>query len=271
MKKMVLDPVAKRLSFINGSRVVATTDGTLVCLLPTIHTFSDVEVTFPDFAKDQWYSYTGTVQYRTFTDDYIVSSTGDIWVTAMAQELDEVAETLMEVPAGADFIAARIRLSRTSAPSHNWVNTSLSVLPVQDQWMPLLGGGSLLMEAGMGMARALHLEAKAGDLVLSVQQSVGESALDDWVSWNNGVSASSGSERRVGQHYYVSAKGLPIHRPATSSSYRTYTDTASSLPFVNSIIGRHDKTGAQPASYTDATDYSSTYSVDLELQFGRRS
>jgi hypothetical protein len=249
---------------------VASTDGTLVCLLSTVHSFAGKVVTFPDFQKDKWYNWWYTTAWQPFAPPngrIDLMEDCRIIVTAIEQEYDEVAQTLMPVPDGADYMMARVKINRTTAPATTWMGNTLQVLPVQDKWIPLNNGGSLLMEAAVGMARAMHLEMKDGNLVLSAQQSVGQTALNDWVAhgdaWPTGFNSRNG-----GVNGYVTAKGLPIFDPNTATSRKHREDSANWPTSVNRALNQG---GTQECTYADVSQYQSVYSVDVDVQFGRRS
>ena len=269
MKGYRFDRAARRLEFINDSRTVATTDGTLVCMLPTIHSFTGQLVTFPDFQKDKWYHWDFQTAWSPLAPpngQIDLLEHCHIWISAIEQEYDQVAQTLMAAPDGSDFVMARLQLSRTTAPTHTWIGSTIGVLPVQNEWIPM-NGGSILVEAQIGMARAMHLEVVGGNLVLSAQQSVGQAALNDWVAFGDAWPAGFAS-RNGGQQSYFTNKGLPIYDPNTATSKKTRTDNANWPVNVGRALHQG---GSEQCTYTDATNYQSVYSVDVEVQFGRRS
>jgi hypothetical protein len=265
MKGLQFDPVAKRIRIVNGDRVVATTDGTLVQLLPAVNAISRA-VTYAHFATDYIYTFlwgvkcTTTVSGGVFVDHYTPSTTAWVWTTAKPQErMDDI--DLMAVPAGADFMAGRLRLNRTTAPSSSWQNHVLGVLPIQGEWIPFEGAFSALVEADVGMARALHLVMSGGRLLLQAQQSVGPPPGGVPASFGDGIKP--GFSYAGGRLSVGAAAGIPVLM--RSGPVNWSGSTTSSGP-----IGPPSQNSTGLAT-SDISSYASTYSVDIEVQFGRRS
>jgi hypothetical protein len=102
-KGFQFDATLGRIQFINDARVVATTDGTLVNVLPTVHTFSGQTLTFPDPPKDVCYFWAAS--NREVAGPPAQKGRGETcacFITALAQEYSNKT-TLMAAPAGADF------------------------------------------------------------------------------------------------------------------------------------------------------------------------
>ena len=250
----------------NGSRTVQTTDGTMVNLLPGAYDVNtSATLAFPDFTKDYGYNWWFTVQ----------SGGGSMWgldegcttvLTIPAQEY-QTETVLQAVPAGMDFFLARIRLTQTVAPTAAWAGSAVTPLPITGQWMPF--SGSVLMEAEIGMARAMSIYIKpnanpalAGELVLHKQQSVSTppGGFGAYGSSPTGFGARTGGEWVVG-----STGGIPV-------LVLDQRDTApvispNSFPSQQYRIGNVNACGLS----SFGIGYASTYTVEIQGAFGRRS
>lgn len=247
------DPVEKRLTIDYEGRRVATTAGTLVNVLTTSTDLEGETVSFPDFTKNNYiiaeYSVAG------FAPPFDVTEQGRSYVTAVPQEYDQSAE-LMDVPAGADFFCGHIKLDRTSAPSHTWLEQTVGMILPENVSIPFLGGLSALVEADIGFARMIHLYMEDGKLKLGRQQSVC-TAPGQGADWNAVTGGADG-----GRTSHGGTAGLPIYGIAT-------TGTAYSSATYQ---GRCNRGGSNQPSLSDPTDHASTYSIDIiNLRFGRRS
>lgn len=259
MKGIDVSASLGRIRFENNSRIVATTDGTLVCVLPTLQTFAP-GLTFGDFSKDICYFWTGSVRDPGGGPQQAQSCS--CMITALPEET--VTDTvLMAAPAGADFFIGRVKISRTTAPSHTWMGRTLGVLPVQSQWMPIPGSFSALLESEINVSRAMHIFITGGNLVLRKEQSVGPApggygtfpVLTDALLYHH-----------RGSLTFLTTAGTPVYlRDQKQVGYVAGGSviTGSSTTF--------QRTGASPCATSDVTNYSSIYTVDIEGRFGRRS
>lgn len=265
-----IDPDTRQFKIIRGSRVVSTTDGTLINLLSDLVELNDVSVDFPDPAnKDYAYAF----HYRqdrnilTTPDSYIQLNTCQTFFTRRPEEYS-ANQNLIAAPAGADIFVGQMRISRTTNPSHTWLEQTLGVLPKTDAWIPMTG--STLMEAALGISRAMHVFISGGNLVLQREMSISTGA-GGYGSY--GTIASPAADNIEGSEllYNVGA-GVPAWT-STSSPYKksdsdeTQTDSALGPP--NYEI--HRISGSDPCSTTDPTNYRSIYSIDFRGHFGRRS
>lgn len=255
-----------KITITNGSRTVTTTDGTLVNLLP--HTYDVSLVTsavFPDFAKDYAYNWWFTVQ----------RGTGSNWGldegcrTALTIPPAEFAQEtiLRSVPPGVDFFLARIRLNRTLAPTHTWGGSVVTPLPIMGQWLPF--SGSVLMEAELGMARAMSIyivpnanPELPGNLVLHRQQSISTPPGGFGLY---GAAAEGFGERSGGEWVVSASGGLPV----LALDVR---DTATVIS-TNSFPSQQYRRGNVNACLTSGAgvSYASSYTLEIEGSFGRRS
>lgn len=251
-------------------RTVSTTDGTLVCLLPTALSLPARTLTFPDFSKDEGYVWTGSVrQPGTSTTTYQKAESCAVFVTAVPQEYSNKT-VLADAPAGADFFIGQVKVSRTTAPQNTWMGRTLAVLPVQAQWMPIAGALSALMEADIGMARAMHIyidddaaSATYRKLVMEAEQSVSV-AIGGWDTWSVGAAGQSLFDRGIVAENVT--KGIPVFLRAGSKSYG-YTSPTGSFTMPTT----YQKGGSSPCARGDTTVYTSVYSIDIQGRFGRRS
>lgn len=253
----------------NGSRVVSTTDGTLVNLLPSAYDYAaSVTVTYPDFQKDYVYRWWWQNDYN-FTFETAQRANSCLTSISAVPQLFDDTTTLAAAPAGADFFAARVRINRTTAPSHGWVNNdTIVVLPIQNQWIPFFG--SVLLEAGIGMARAMSIYIDGGNLVLRRQQSVSVAAGGFGTF---GQTPSTSQSRSGGENVRGSADGIPVG-PLRDTKGPTI-DTASGFPDAALHVGSARQTNRRGQSdacvFTDNTNYTSVYQVEIQGAFGRRS
>ncbi len=259
MKGFDIDPDTNRMSIINDSRTVTTTEGTLICLLPTVYSFLGQTVTFPDFSKDIAYIHTQDLDSN-FEFFFSFGEGCSVFITAIPQELS-TKTTLMAAPAGADFFIGHVRLSRTTAPASTWQQETIGVLPVQNQWINTAGAFSTLVEAQWGMARAFHIYIdSSNNLVIERQQSVG-TAAGGYGSWQGPISQ---GYRGSGSIVARTTQGMPIFARAGAKA-RGYIGTNN--PQVEYRINN----GSSSCASSDVTNYTSVYTVDVVGRFGRRS
>jgi|GEM_PF-2453170 len=272
MKGFVVDPVAKRLRIVNGARVVATTDGTLINLIPTLHTFTGITVDYPDPPKGEIRGWKGFQQVviDVSTDEYLQRQTTQTWYCRNSGDL-ETAQDLVDAPAGADIFIGWVRLNRTTNPTHQWWGVTLNPLPPVNSWIPWNGSGWL--EGSMGLTRLLHLVIEGGKLRLVLQQSVGPKVGGAGNTF--GITPpSSLFARRVegsgGIFFEVNGSGVPVWTSAATIVTRTLS-TGSPLTYnPPDYVDRHPTLGSFPV-VADPTNYRSVYSVDVRGYFGRRS
>lgn len=273
-KGIEFDPVAGRITIVNGSRTVATTDGTLVCVLPEVLEVDDAELIFPDFQKDNLYAHSWGSDYATATGDYYDGESCAVYITALPEEYSDKT-VLADAPDGADFFIGRVRLHRDTSPLSTWMGQSIGVLPIEDEWLPW--SGSCLMEADINMARAMHIyidddsgSATYRKLVMEAEQSVGPPIGGFSTGFSSGTASldwSGGSLRNGGNTATGSRNGFPILLRAGSKS-RGWAGPHG-MPF--SQPNQYAYNGASPCSRSDTTSYTSIYSIDVRGRFGRRS
>jgi hypothetical protein len=149
---------------------------------------------------------------------------------------------------------------------------TLAVLPVENQWMPIAGAMSALMEAEVDMARAMHIyiDTVTGNLVMEAEQSVGAAAGGYTGNTNGGT----GFSRSDGLNYndrgnalYATTRGIPIYKRSSKS----YGYTAPAGGFLGAVYNTYERGGSSPCARSDTTVYTSVYSVDIKGRFGRRS
>jgi hypothetical protein len=260
VKGLDVDVSLGKMQFINGSRVVATTDGTLVCFLPTVQSFAPT-LTFPDVAKDICYYWSGSVVSIGGSPNQQGQACSCL-ITALPEET--ASDTvLMAAPAGADFFMGRIKISRTGAPSHSWMGRSLGVLPVQSQWMSIPGAFSALVESEVNLARAMHVFIDSGNLILRMEQSIGPppGGYGPFPTMTDGI-----THWHEGELVFNLATGTPVYlRDQKSIGY------SPGGSFFTGPSRTFRRTGGSPCATNDVTNYSSTYAVNIEGRFGRRS
>lgn len=248
-----------------GGRTVITTDGTLICLLSTEKTYSPT-VTFAGGTKDfayvnRWFQSTAPV------DQYHQESFGSTIFTRIPEETTQTT-VLGAAPDGADIFVGQVRLNRTASPTHTWFNETVNTKPEVNVWIPWTGSG--LIEAATGLARAMHLLIEGGNLVLKLQQSIATAAGGFGL---RGDSIGRSPTGKLGLSVtFNSAPGFPVWTSASSPyTKQGSSDTTSSSALGAPLYNPYARTGSDPASTTDPTNYTSTYSVDVRGHFGRRS
>lgn len=246
-----------------GARRVATTNGTLVCLLPTRQTFNRT-VTFPDFAKDYYYHWEFDERYRSGDGSYAIGNSAQAFITAKPQEYSS-KQTLMAIPAGADFFLGQVVIQRTGAPANTWMGGAINCLAQQGVWMPWRG--SCVVEQMINMTRAIHVSIEGASLVLELEQSVGP-APGGYGSYGDSSPASV-ANKTGHTETYGSVAGMPVWT-STSAPYRS-EDSATGSDW-HTINWKSTQLGnTKSASVSDPTNYASTYSLNIRGRFGRRS
>lgn len=245
----------------NGARTVQTTDGKMVNLLPAAYDYTaTINVTFPDFTGKTWaYNWWFTVQ-GPVGGNYGLDNGCRTALVIPPQNFNNVTN-LTAAPPGADFFVARVRLNRTVSPTHSWGGSAITTLPVTNQWIPF--SGSILMEAELGMSRAMSIYLSGGNLVLHRQQSVGPPA-GGYGTYGSSPNFPPGA-KTGGEWLSGSAQGIPIQTINVRDS-PTVTDSNSSA-VQNNRMGNTDACSVSLPS----TNFTSTYSVEIVGSFGRRS
>lgn len=273
-KGFVFDPAVPRLTIVNDTRTVTTSDGTLVNLLTTGINLSAQTFSFPDFNKSDAYVWTTSTKNVPFSspDKWQHGESCTVFITALPQEYSAKTE-LASVPAGADFFIGKISLARTSAPANTWMGRTIAVLPKQSNWLPIPGAFSALMEADVGMSRAMHiyidddpLSAHYRKLVLEVQQSVGP-AIGGFGSFGTTFAPTGGSANGGAVTAGGAGQGIPILVRAGAKVYG-YTPSGGDTTQFSTA---YSESGGSPCARGDTTNYADTYTYDLEGRFGRRS
>lgn len=214
-------------------------------------------------------------------ENYSKSEAAQVFFTRTPQEYESAID-LVEAPAGADFFVGMVRITRTNSPSHQWWGRTLNPLQPENAWIPWMGSG--LIEAGLGLARAMHLVIEDGYLKLIAEQTVGPACGGAVRRWGDGAGESSDLDQaanifvtrqdREGGSFRVNTTPGIVVWTSTSSPYRTTNSaTQNGLSFIANPTDLNSCPYGRPnaASTTDPTDYESVYSVDVRGHFGRRS
>lgn len=267
--------VDNEFQILNGTRVVFTTEGTLVELLPTLEEFSDKTVDFPEPPKDYIYAWRGKDD-RGFNpapdvpDSHAQNNTAQIYFTRTPQEY-ESSQTLMVAPDGADIFFGFVRVSRTTAPTHTWYGQTIGPLQKESQWIPWIGSG--IMEAACGLTRIMHLVIEGGNLVLVTEQSVGPACGGAEHEWGDYPASSifTTTGDNEGGNFVVNTTAGFVVWTSTSSPYRKSSNRVIDTDGNPADFTTHQIGGSDPVTTTDPTAYRSVYSVDVKGYFGRRS
>lgn len=283
-----IDLSAGVLTISNGARTVIDTSGRMVSLLDSTHDYNATfNVTFPDFTKGWAYTWRWYLAYSAGSGGktYARLEEGDAFITAPPQEFS--ADTVLDAaPAGANLVAALVKISRTTAPS-TWFGQPIGVKPPPSVFVPLYG--SMLMEAELGMARAMSLYINgSGNLVLNRQQSVGAApgytdggAPEHTMAFQNPASPPGGGGVDVqGGEWAYDGTGLGMlvyTDPATMHGAINHGTVTLGAPGYPAPLADYRRTtashtvGSSALPVTDPTDYTSVYSVQIKAKYGRAS
>lgn len=286
LKGYVFDTVAKTMTFHGGAAAptLVIPDSIPVILLPDEVAVTDHNAVLPDASKGRMYTHIW--RYIRPPASFTGTEAGRAFVTALPQEWSDTT-ALLDAPDGTDVFVGQIRLSRTSAPSHNWLGSAINKLVPENVWITVLGGTSMLVEAHLGFARALSVyldddpeSAPYRKLVLHQQQSIGP-APGGYGGFGTGYSAFSNPGNfdtgNSGETGHNGTAGWPVYYPGDTGAphYRfrnvpiDEADPFSAALWVPPTTYR--ASGSTPPSITDPTNYSSTWQIDLRGHFGRRS
>ncbi len=254
-------------------RRVASTGGTLLQFMATSQIF-EASITFPDPAKGQIYNWCGSVQ-RAPGDNFFATRSGRSVVGARPQEWTGTV-VLGTVPAGADLLMCQATFSRTVAPSHLWFGTAISpVIPLN---VAIQMAGSMPVEAAIGITRSLTIDiipgedGEDGSLVALLEQSVGPAAGNFRAIGEVPVQTpdTSTNTNRSWENVGVGGAMLPVlarYEIDQGQAYSGVFGSAQAETFANSA--RYGFSAQAP--YDDPTNYSSTYNLIVNANFGRRS
>jgi hypothetical protein len=270
MKGIEFDATDGRITIVNGARTVATTDGTLINLLPDEVSIDDETATFPDFDKSNTYVWTWS--FTSVVGGYDNRSSCVTSISVLPQEYSHTT-TLMSAPDGADFFIGMVRVNRTTAPSHTWMDATIDPPVSEGEWVPW--AGSMLIESDINFCRALHiyidddpLSATYRKFVMRVQQSVGppDGGLDDeFPNGGSGVSVSVGGVVNGANTTSGPTSGFAVVQRDAKQTQQVQANPGTNWK------ARHWTAGSNACARDDNTDYTSVYSVDIRGRFGRRS
>lgn len=253
-----------------GPRTVLTTDGTLINLLPPSQDVNTtVSAVFPDFSKNYLYNWRHSFSYGGGNVAY--NSGCAVSLTIPPQQWSEETN-IVAAPSGADIFVGRLTLTRTAAPNSQWNGENLDPLQPMGVSIPFISG-SLLMEAKLGMARALSVYVSGGQLKLHRQQSV-STPPGGWGTYGNSYNSISPNSGSGGENVNGGVQGIPVLQ-TSSKVLSAYTrDGGIGAPSYDerarlgaSVVG-HDPC---PLPNYSSYNYASTYQVTISGAFGRRS
>lgn len=263
-------------------RVVLSTSGTLVNFLPQ-KTNIVQQIVFPNFDLDFLYHWEFQSDYRQIPDRvYGWAAYAQAAVTAIPQEY-EVEVPVIAVPVGADIFWGSVTLTRTQAPATPWLGVSITPLVPVGVSIPMTG--TMLVEAGFGMARALSFYIQGGFLIARIEQSVSV-APGGYGTYGTGVKS---NEDSAGGWNWSSTyqpnfpgtgptnparNGLPVYDPATApyvvAGSGTIAANAAGQPTPSAAVFTYSY-GQPNGAAIPSANYQSVYSVNITGRFGRRS
>lgn len=260
----------------NEARDALVSSGSLIGFLPEEHTFSDTAA-FPDALKGRLDAWSWYATWNPVGAGYGWDCFGVAMVGARPQEYAS-NRTLGVAPAGANLFLGRARVIRTSGPSHPWLGQTLAVPGFNNQWVPINGAVSMELEEAVGFSRGLSIyiadgtdaaPGTAGRLTLRLEQSV-SGKCGNLQAWGSS-SVSSGGSSAGGENRWAGAgsTGQPVLIPTAEPGRKVSSGTTGNPLSVGRT--RHKWDGPDPPTYSDPTDYSSTYSVEVVGRFGRHA
>ncbi len=261
------------LKVLNDLRVVFSTEGSPVNLLPMLYSFTGQVLTFPDPPKDYVYGWRGRDD-RGFNpapdepDSHAQTNSCRTWFTRTPQEY-ESSTTLMAAPAGADVFFGMVQFTQTTAPTHTWYGVTLIPMQKTGESIPWYGSG--MMEQALGLTRLMHLVVEGGNLVMVAQQSVGPAvggAVHEWGDYPAGNIFSTAGDNEGGNFVVGTTPGLIVWwssaSPYSKSGSRVINTDGNPADYIDKQRGQGDA-----CSITDPTNYESVYSVDIAGYFGK--
>lgn len=258
-----------KIVITNGSRVVSTTDGTLLQFL-TGEVEYNTTLTFPDPAKRQIYQWGGAIQ--TAPGGYFATRVATAGVGAVTGTTT-TSFNISTKTAGADIFIGRVEFTRTQSPSHGWIGQPIS--PLLPQSVPIqMNGGSMIVESAFGIMRAVTFRVNDTHLVMERQQSIGPTAIFDSGGIPVTVPSTSIPPNNINRGFENIAVGgatLPVHSNAVLQEQDTFPPDIFGAVSASSFIDARRYGGSSPVPYSDPTNYTSVYSVRIRGRYGRRS
>lgn len=262
----------------NGSRATFTTAGDLVQFLTTEQTYS-ASLAFPDVPKGELYGAAYDIDYTAGgggPSQYGYDIINVAGVGARPQEWSNTI-TLGSVPSGAEVFIGRATLSRTVAPSHGWVNGTISPRVPMGVGIQITGSFTLEQELGFGRGLSIYIAdgsaarpGTPGQLVAHIQQSVGPACGGAGV-W--GTLIAPNQDSIGGENVFPSGGGILVYQNPSAP----YTNSISGTTFAADyyapgglldIVASMLRGGSSAAVYSDPTNYASTYSLTVQGRFG---
>lgn len=279
MRGYAFDPATRKLTFFgpDGREPLVVPEAVPVLLLPTEVSLASQDAEYPDVSKGRIFVHTWMVQSA--AGNYFSAETGLCVVSALPGEWSQTT-VLADAPAGANFFLSQVRFNRIVAPSHAWLNETIVAKPPANKWLSLVSG-SVLLEAVQAFARAVSIyvdvepgSPTVGKLVLHQQQSVAD-APGGFGVWGEGEPSGIGvpftySPHNGGETVHDGTAGHPVYQgPNSSPQYKATSGATSASLFAVPVRQTHRRTGSNPPSITDPTDFGATWRLDIRGRFGR--
>ncbi|UYN98350.1 MAG: hypothetical protein KIT02_10265 [Devosia sp.] len=245
--------------------------GAMLGFLPSEESYS-FNAAFPDVPKGRIDLWDWECDFNSLAPEdqrYLWGTTGIAAVGARPQEWVDTI-TLTAAPSGANLFFGRVRVNRSSGPSHSWLGQTLSAAPFANLWVP--AGGSMELEAATGFSRGLSIYITGGNLVARLDQSV-SGQCGGFRSWGDS-NPQSLADSKGGQNRYggSGSTAQPVWFPTSSPGRKVSSGTTGILVGPGAPqYQRHKWDGTDPPTYSDPTDYSATYAVEVVGRFGRHA
>lgn len=281
MKGFSFSASAGTFTFGDGDRdALVVPSGRMLQVLPDEVAVDNNDRAYPDMPKAgaRLYTYVWSITRvidAELNNHYSHVGTGRVLVSVTPQAYS-LTGVIAAVPAGCDFFEGRIKVTRTVAPSHNWLGSAFAVLCPQDKW---INAQFVPLEAGLGFIRVLHVYISGANLIWHMQQSLGAAPGGYGNHPGNpggvpgAVSGFGSFPADGGETVHNGTAGWPAYYGGETPPFRkvqAYTDDTD--VFGNpSVPQAHRMTGSDPPTTTDPTNFGATWRFTLRGRFGRRT
>lgn len=233
--------------------------------IPDLGLSGTVSVDFGDPTRDNAYEYSRIINPKQ-GGGYTAQEIANAYLTLPPQETAYADITLGTMPATADFLRIKAKISRVTDPtSDSNLMMDLTPIPPEGQWFTA-HGGFIPLEQHHPLFRGIYIFNDAGTVKLRRIQSISKDTLiDDCIGgWapNNSMSlfrySANGFNISFDGFTYQSAKGQPIYSKGSALSGQetaaTQTDYA--------------RGGSHQISLADTISLQSVYSLQYDIEPG---
>lgn len=261
-----------------GRDALVVPEGRMLQFLPDEVEEVDNDRTYPDLGRGRMYTHTWSLTQNSLLDPpHAGSEVGRAHVTALPGAWSATG-IIAAVPPGCNLFEGEIMLTRTVAPTHNWLGADWAVLSPTGKWLkPEMN----LLEAGLGFLRALYIYISDGNLIWHMQQSLAAApgGYGNHPGTPGGEPAwldnpySPGANRNGGETVHNGTAGWPVYYPGDTGAphYRSWSGHPGYGFFTVYVPSAHRASGSSPPSISDPTNYGASWRFTLRGRFGRRT